>query len=139
MSSSVGSVLIRSSWRWRRSSSPESLAPPSRETFFNLLSLSRRRSSCSLGGIEQPQEPGDGGAELGSRHDRVEMAEAEVLLGEPEVVRELLAGRLLDDAGAGEGDQRAGLGEQDVAEAGEAREHARGRRMRHDDDHRLAG
>ena len=66
----------------------------------------------------------DVGAQLGPRDDRVEVAEAEVGLGEAEVVGQLLARRLLDDPRAGERDQRAGLGDGDVAEAREAREHA---------------
>ena len=37
---------------------------------------------------------------FGARHDRVEVAEAQVLLGEPEVLRQLLARRLLHDARA---------------------------------------
>ena len=67
------------------------------------------------------------------------MPEAQVLLGEPEIVRQLLAGRLLHDAWAGEGDQRAGLGDSHIAEAGERREYTGRRRVRHDDDHRPAG
>ena len=76
---------------------------------------------------------------LGARNDRVEVAEAQVLLGEPEVVRQLLARRLLHDARPGERDQRAGLGDRDVAERRERREHAGSRRMRHHGEHRQAG
>jgi hypothetical protein len=76
---------------------------------------------------------------LGSRHDRVEVAEAQVRLGEPEVVGKLLPGRLLDDARSGEGKERTGLGDRDVAQRREAREHARRCRMRHHDHQRAAG
>ena len=56
---------------------------------------------------------------------RVDVPEAEVRLGEAEVVRQLLARRLRHDARAGERHQRAGLGEQDVPERGEAGEQRR--------------
>ena len=80
----------------------------------------------------------DVGPQLGARDDRVEVAEAEVRLGEAEVVRELLARGLLDDARAGERDQRAGLGDGHVAEAREAREHAGRGRVGQDVDQRAA-
>ena len=79
------------------------------------------------------------GAQLGARHDRVDVAEAEVLLGAAEVVGELLARDLLHDARAGEGHERVRLGERDVAERREAREHAAGRRVRHHAEERAAG
>src|SRR5205085_9377848 len=97
MSSSVGSSPIRSSWRWSRSSSPESFTPPRRGMLRSLLSRSRRRSSCSDGGIEEPQQLRERRSELRSGHDRVEIAEAQVLLGEAEVVGQLLACELLHD------------------------------------------
>src|SRR5437763_820121 len=81
--------------------SPEIFAPPSSGRFLNLPSRSRRRSSCSVGGIEEPQQAGKGVAQLGARDDRVDLAEAEVLLGAPEVVGQLLARDLLHDARAG--------------------------------------
>ena len=62
--------------------------------------------------------------ELRPRDDRVEVAEAVARLGEPEVVRQLLARRLRDDPRAREGHERARLRDRDVAEAGEAREHS---------------
>src|SRR5438105_5142570 len=102
MSASVGSASIRSSCRWRRSSSPESFAPPRSGTARSRLSRSRSRSSCSDGGIEQPQEPGEHGADLGPRQDRIEMPETEILLGEAEIVGELLARGLLYDPRPGE-------------------------------------
>ena len=67
------------------------------------------------------------------------MAEPEVRLREAEVVRELLARRLRDDARAGEGRQRARLGEDHVSEAREARSHTAGRGMREHRDQHTAG
>ena len=49
------------------------------------------------------------------------MAEALVGLGEPEILGQLLASGLLDDARAGEREKRARLGDDDVPEAREAR------------------
>src|SRR4051794_8635245 len=97
----------------------------------SLLSRSRRRSSCSDWGIEEPQEPRQRRAELGARHDRVEIPETVVLLGEAEVVGELLPRELLYDPRTGERHQRAGLREEHVAQRREAREDAARRRMRH--------
>ena len=74
-----------------------------------------------------------------ARHDGVDVAEAEVRLGEPEVVGQLLARRLRDDAGAGERGQRTGLGEDHVAEAREAGGHAARGRVREDREQRAAG
>ena len=61
---------------------------------------------------------------VGARHDFIEVSEAEILLGEPEVLRQLLPGRLLDDSRARESDQRARLGDRDVAERRERGEDA---------------
>jgi hypothetical protein len=88
--------------------------------------------------LEEPHQSRERGAQLVPRHDRVEVAEAEVLLGEAEVVRQPLPRRLLHDARAGERDQRARLRERHVAERGERREDPRGRRVRHHDEHRAA-
>src|SRR5512146_817608 len=106
MSSAVvssGSDWIFSSCFCSRSSSPESRAPRSRGSEASRASRSRRRSSASEGAIavsvplEESQQRRQLPAQLGPRHARVEVAEAEVLRGEPEVLGELLAGRLLDD------------------------------------------
>src|SRR5215218_10718967 len=102
MSSSVVSAAKRSSCLRSRSASPETRAPRSRGRLDNLLNLSRSRSSASPG--KEPQEPRQIRPLLGSGNDGVEVAEAEVLLCEAEVVRELLARRLLDDTRAGERD-----------------------------------
>ena len=88
---------------------------------------------------EQPQETRKMLALLRARHDRVEVAEPQILLGEPEVVGKLLASRLLHDTRAGERDQRARLSDRHVAERGKRREHARRRRMRHHREHRQMG
>src|SRR5436190_2747516 len=131
---------MRSSWRCSFSSSPDRRTPPSRLRLRSRVSRSRRWSSWSVAiAREEAKEPGHVRLELGPRDDRVDVAEAKVLLGEPEVLGELLARRLLDDARAGEGHQGAGLRDDHVAEAREAREHAGGRRMRHNADQRLAG
>src|SRR5687768_12312220 len=100
MSSSVGSAVIRSSCFWSRSSSPESLAPPSRLIDFSFERRSRSRSSASLAIGEEPQQAREVGLQLGPGNDRVDVAEAQVRLGAAEVVRELLARRLLHDARA---------------------------------------
>src|SRR5216684_8239773 len=97
----------------------------------SLLSRARRRSSCSDGGIEEPQQSRKRRAQLRAGDDRVEIAEAEVLLREAEVVRQLLPGELLDDPWPGERHERARLCKQDVPEGREAREDTAGRRVRH--------
>ena len=84
--------------------------------FLSLPSRSRSRSSCSLGGIEQPQQAGQGRPELRPLDDRVDLAVADVLLGAAEVVGEFLARDLLHDAWAGERHERVRLREEDVAE-----------------------
>ena len=117
-------------------SSPESFAPPSSGT-LRQPAEPLAQTELVLAGGHQPnnlrRRPSVG--RISRRcDDRVEMAEAEVLLGEPEVVGELLAGRLLDDARPGERDERAGLREEHVTEGREAREHPGGGRMSHDDD-----
>src|SRR5204862_6337995 len=107
----------------------ESLAPPSNGMVRSLLSRSRRRSSCADGGLEEPQQLRDRRSQLRPRDDRVEVAEAVVLLGETEVVRELLLRHALDDAGPRERHQGARLREEHVAERREAREDAARRGM----------
>src|ERR1700681_2799348 len=102
------------SWRRMRSSSPETSVPRSSG---RLDSLPRRsRSSCRASPAKELQESRQILALLGSGDDGVEMAEAKVVLGEPEAFGQLLAGRLLDDARTGKRDQRAGLGDRHVAE-----------------------
>ena len=56
-----------------------------------------------------------------------------------EALGKLLADRLLDDALAGEADQRAGLGDLDVAKHCVGRGNAAGRRIGQDDDVGQAG
>ena len=56
------------------------------------------------------------------------------IFGALEAFRQLLADRLLDDARAGEADDRAGLGDVDVAEHRVGRGDAAGRRIGQHDD-----
>src|SRR5512132_4036232 len=131
---------MRSSWRWSFSSSPERRVPPSRLRLRNRVRRSRRWISWSVATTgEESEEAGHVRLQLGPRHDRVDVAEAQVLLGKAEILRKLLARRLLHDARARERDQRAGLCDDDVAETGEARKHTGRGRVRHHADQRLAG
>jgi hypothetical protein len=66
--------------------------------------------------------------------DRVEEAVGEQEFGALEAFGELLADGLLDDAGAGEADERAGFGDVEVAEHGEAGGDAAGGGVGHDGD-----
>src|ERR671936_993081 len=139
MSSSVVSSAIRASWRSSFSSSAETRAPPSRLTLRRRARRSRSRSSWSVAILrEDPQKTPDVRPQLVPRDDGVDVAEAVVRLGETEVVRELLARRLLNDARSGERHERVRLRDDDVAEAGEAREDARGGRMGQNADQRAA-
>ncbi len=99
----------------------------------------RARRRSSRGPREKPDQLRDDGTELGARHDPVDVAEAEVRLGEAEVVRQLLARGLGDDPRACERHQGAGLGDEHVAERGKAREQAARRRVREHGDHHAAG
>jgi len=65
---------------------------------------------------------------LAAIDDHVDGALFEQKLGTLEALGQLLAHRLLDDARAGEADQRAGLGDDDIADEGEGgRDAAHGR------------
>src|SRR5262245_40621136 len=89
---------------------------------FSRPSRLRRWTSSSAAiavAREEPQHAAEVGPKIPAPDDPVEMAEAHVLLGEPEVFRQLLARRLLHDARAGEGEERARLRDDDVAERGE--------------------
>src|SRR5437588_1190358 len=139
MSSSVVSSASRSSWRCSFSTSAERRAPPSRLTLRRRARRSRSRSSWSVAILrEQAQETRNAGTQLGSWYDLVDVTEAVVRLGETEVVRKLLARRLLHDARARERHQRIGLRDDDVTERREAREHAARGRMRDHADQRAA-
>ena len=70
--------------------------------------------------------------------DHVDHAVRQQVLGALEAVRQLLADGLLDDARAGEADQRAGLCDVDVAEHGVAGGDAARGRVGQDDDVRQA-
>src|SRR3954452_18616007 len=130
ISSSVSSRAMRSSCCSSLSTSPETRAPRSRLVLLSLLKRSRSLSSASPGMREQPQQLGDRRLQLRARNDGVEVAEAVVGLGEPEVVRQLLSRRLLHDAWTGERHERAGLGDENVAETREACEQTAGGRVR---------
>src|SRR5690606_33145029 len=75
---------------------------------------------------EVTQEQRELRLELGARDDVVEHPVIEQELGALKPFGELLADGLLDDAWAGEADERARLGEVHVAEEREARRHAAG-------------
>ena len=134
VSSSVASVASRSS----SASSARLLAADARR---RAAAAGRAAGSAARAGcarrhrLKEPQEPRQVRALLGSGDDGVDVAEAQVVLGEREVVGQLLARDALDHARAGEGDQRARLGDRHVAERREARERAARRRMgEHDED-----
>src|SRR6186997_1485777 len=131
---------MRSSWRCSLSSSPETRVPPSRLRLRRRVSRSRSRSSWSVAiRGKEPQESRDVRLQLWPGDDRVDVAEAKVLLRKSEILRQLLAGCLLHDARAGKGEQSTGLGDDHIAQAGEASQHAGGGRMCHHADKRLAG
>src|SRR5215218_778288 len=135
---------MRSIWRWSRAISSATPTPRRSGSSLNLASRSRSRScsSCepsrSVAMIEKRQKPADERAQLRARHDRVQMTEAAVRFCEAEVVRQLLARGLLNDTWAGERKQGPRLRNDDVTQAREACEDARGGRMHHDRDVRRA-
>src|SRR5918992_3449080 len=107
ISSSLASEIF-SSCLWRRASSPEIRVPRSRPSPFSRPRRSRRWSSASPGIVrEQSEYPAEVGTEIPTADDSVEVSEAKVGLGEAEVLRQLLARRLLNDARAREREQRA--------------------------------
>ena len=65
--------------------------------FLRLASRSRSRCSASPAIAEEPEQPADVRPQLAALDDRVDMPEAQVRLGEAEVVRQLLPRRPLDD------------------------------------------
>ena len=65
---------------------------------------------------QQPAEAGDGRAQIAAVHHHVDHAVGQKVFRLLKTVRQLLADGLLDDARAGEADQRAGLGDMHVAE-----------------------
>ena len=80
-----------------------------------------RSWDADLGGLAHKVEsPDEIGFEVGAGNDGVEETVFEKELGALKAFGELLADGLLDDAGAGEGDERAGFGDVEVAEHGEA-------------------
>ncbi len=81
----------------------------------------RRRRVEAGRPLEDAQHLGDARGQVATVHDRVNLPLGELGLGPAEVVGQALAGGLLDDARAREGDQRPRLGVGDVAERGERR------------------
>ena len=104
-----------------------------------LRPLDRRRRIGPRGPARGCQHTADTLVQLAAIDDLVDLAVGELGLGAAEVLRQLLARGLLDDARPGEGDQRPGLGVRDVAERGERRPDAAGRRVGEHDDDREAG
>ncbi len=66
------------------------------------------------------QQTGEGVPQLHPGHHRVHKAVLHLKLRPLEALRQGLADGLLDDPGTGKADQRAGLGQDDVAQGGEA-------------------
>ena len=87
---------------------------------------------------QQPAKPGDGRAQIVAMHHHVDHAVGEQVLGLLKAFRQLFADGLLDDARAGETDQRARLGDLHVAEHGVRGGDAAGRRIGQHDDVGLA-
>ena len=83
---------------------------------------------------QQPQHAAQRRGQLGARHDLIDHAVLKQVFGALEPLGQRLADRFLDDARAGETDDRAGLGENDVAEHRERGRHAAGRRIGQHDD-----
>ena len=133
ISSSVGSAAIRSSWRWSRSSSPESRAPRRRSSPPSL----REPSGADLGLAPLGTAPKrrSSRASVGRSSERGTIASTwpkrSFDSARPKSSGSFSRVVCCDDARAGERHQRARLGERDVAQAREAREHAAGGRVRH--------
>ena len=87
---------------------------------------------------QQPAQSRDGRAQVVAMHHHVDHAVVAQIFGLLEALRQLLADGLLDDARTGEADQRAGLGDVDVAEHRVGRGDAAGRRIGQHDDIGLA-
>ena len=83
---------------------------------------------------QQPENAPQCRVQFGARHDLVDHAVLEQILGALKPVRQLFVDRLLDDPRAGKADDRAGLGERDVADHREGRRDAAGRRIGQHDD-----
>src|SRR2546426_7778626 len=77
-------------------------------------------------GQKQVERVGDVGLQVFARDDGIEKAVLQQELGGLKTLRQLLANGLLDDARAGETDQRAGLGDVQITQHGVAGGHAAG-------------
>src|SRR5215211_2747662 len=136
---------MRSICRSSRASSPETPTPRRRGKSRSFVRRCRRRSCSASRGfgsaatVEEGEEPPEVGTQVTTRDDRVDVPEPGVRLALAEVVGEFLPRGLLDDTRAGEREERAGLGDDDVTEAREAREDAGRGRMGHDRDEGRGG
>ena len=106
---------------------------PLRERAGHGASLMQRRPRLFQQHAQQRCDPL---AHVAPVDDHVERAVIEQELAALEALGQRLAHRLLDHARAGEADERARLGEIEVAEHREARRHAAGGRIGHDRDER---
>ena len=94
----------------------------------------QRRAPVRLAARQQGEQRGHRVAQLAAGHDQVDVAVAQVGLGQAEVVGGRLARRLLDHPRPGEREQGARLGDRHVAQRGKAgRDAARGRVRHHRD------
>ena len=87
---------------------------------------------------QEPAQLGDGRAQIVAMHHHIDHAVVAQIFRLLKSVRQFLANGLLDDARAGEADQRAGLGDLNVAEHRIGRGDAAGGRIGEHDDIRLA-
>src|SRR6202521_4501593 len=81
--------------------------------------LRHRQVAANLGGRrlgQQPAQIGQRGAQLMAVHHHVHHAVLLEIFGALKALRQLLANGLLDHAGSSEADERAGLGDLDVAQ-----------------------
>src|SRR3989338_10795222 len=93
------------------------------------------RLTCA---IEEFGELGELRLQLLAVHDPVDHAVLKQELGGLETLRQLLTDRLLDHARPRESDERPGLGEDEIAQTGEARPGAGPRRVRENGNKELA-
>ena len=124
-------------WRARKraiSASDESracVAPARNRQAAAAAGAARRRQTCVEAAAHSRATVR---LQLMAVHHHVDHAVLLQIFGALEAVGQLLADGLLDDARPGEADERAGLGEMDVAEHGVGRRDAAGRRIGEHDD-----
>src|SRR5215216_220736 len=131
-------------WPISMTGRPSSRAGVSANAFSSAMRSSVLATSAPMPGggrlarVEREQA-GQGRAEVAAVDDLVDHAVLELKLGALGAGRQLLLGDLLDDARPGEADESAGLGQHDVAEAGEAGGDPAGRRVGEQAEERHAG